>query len=162
MKNVGLALVDERRDLAHQRRTDADVPRLEQANHLVVHRLVADAVRDEVDAGAEQRLRVVEIEDVRRDAQPVLVRLIDHGRRTTSSGIFVVVPRLSSTRILMRSGFIAATRSTSLRAASAVGRVDHRTGDEEPRAVERGRRLRVAQLETGLAVAAEAHTVVTP
>ena len=55
--------------------------RLEHGNELVVDVLVAHAVRERVDAGADQPLGVLEIEDVRGDPQAALVRLVDDRRR---------------------------------------------------------------------------------
>ena len=71
--------VDERRDLPRQRRHIRGLPRLHQRQELLVHVPVPHAVGDHVDAGAEQILGVVEIEDVRGDAQPAGVCLVDHG-----------------------------------------------------------------------------------
>ena len=48
-------------------------------HELVVDVLVANAVRERVEPGAHQPLRILEVEDVRGDAQPVLVRLVDDG-----------------------------------------------------------------------------------
>ena len=113
-------------------------------------------MRDEVDAGTEERLRVVEVEDVGRDAQAVLVRLIDHGRRRLERHLgrraeVVVDANLDEIR------FHRGDAIDFLARGLGRGRVDHRAGDKEARAIERGRRLRVAKLEPGLSVAPEAH-----
>ena len=52
-------------------------PRLEQAHHLGVRFVIAEHVREAVDVGAQQILDVRERDDVRDDAQVVLVRFVD-------------------------------------------------------------------------------------
>ena len=50
------------------------------ANDLVVHVRIANAVCKRVEVGAQQRFRIRQIEDVRGHANPALVGFIDHGR----------------------------------------------------------------------------------
>ena len=50
---------------------------LPQRQELVVDRAVANAVRERIDAGADQPLAVFEIEHMRGDAEALLVRLVD-------------------------------------------------------------------------------------
>ena len=52
---------------------------LEHRHQLVVDVLVANAVRERVEPGADEPLGVLQIEDVRGDPQPALVRLVDDG-----------------------------------------------------------------------------------
>ena len=67
-------------------RNQLDVrPLLEQRDELVVYVFVPDAVREHIDAGTQQPLRILESKDVGGDAELVLVGLVDdrsiHGRR---------------------------------------------------------------------------------
>ena len=70
--------VDERRDLPRQGRHVGRLGGLHQREKLLVNVPVPDAVGDHVNSGAQQILRVVEIEDVRGDAESALVCLVDH------------------------------------------------------------------------------------
>src|SRR5262249_38103970 len=53
--------------------------RLEHGHRLVVDVFVANAVRERVEPGAHETLRIVHVEDVRSDPQPAIVRLVDDG-----------------------------------------------------------------------------------
>ena len=61
------------------RREDHVRTLLEHRHQLVVDILVANSVRERVDSGADEPLRVLEIEEVRGDPQAPLVRLVDDG-----------------------------------------------------------------------------------
>ena len=77
-------LVHERRDVARQCRDVFDVARLDRRDGRLVHGLVADAVGDDVEPLVEQPLRVAQVEQMRRGANPARVRLIDE--RTVHGG----------------------------------------------------------------------------
>ncbi len=74
-------LVHERRNIAHQGRAQTGVPRLELLDERRIDRHVAYAVSNEVAACGEHVLGVLQIEDVRRDLQAQLVRLVDGGAK---------------------------------------------------------------------------------
>ena len=63
-----LGLVHERRHLARQRRTVADVAPLQRSDQFLIDSGVAHAVRDEVGAGVEHGFRVRQVEEMNGDA----------------------------------------------------------------------------------------------
>ena len=149
-------LVDEGRHLAHERRTHADVSLFEFADDVRVDVGVADAVRDVVGSRVEQRLGVGEVEEVRGDAQPSLVRLVDDGaidlgRHLGRRAKVVVDADLDDVHLLIRD-------AGNLRACFVrrVGR-QHRPGEKHASVVERRCRLRRSRREyrRGLATEAE-------
>ena len=80
-------------------------PRLHQRHELVVDVAVAHAVREGVDAGLQQPLRVLEREDVRGDAELVLVRFVDDGavelgRQLLELAVAIVDPDLDDVDLL--------------------------------------------------------------
>jgi hypothetical protein len=81
--------VDERRDFARQLRAVRHVPRLHQRNELVVDVVFADAVCDDVDAGAKQIFGVVQIEQISGHAQARdgALRRSPHDRRRGTFGL---------------------------------------------------------------------------
>ena len=80
---------------------------LEHGHQFVVDVLVANAVREGVDPGTHEPLRVLEIEDVRGDPQPALVRLVDDGaiefrRQLLVLAVPVVDPDLDDVDLVRR------------------------------------------------------------
>ena len=135
--------VGEGRDLAHQCRAVADVPPLHHRDERVIDRDVANAVGDEVRTRVQHRLGIVEIKEVHGDAQPFLVRLVDDRlvdlRRHLRRRAEVVVDADLDDVHLHRRIFV--------HERDRVGGgywFEHRSGDEQPRAIERRRPLRIS------------------
>jgi hypothetical protein len=111
-------------------------------------------VGDEVGAGVEHRLRVLEVEEMHGDAHVLLVRFVDHGlvdlRRHLLRGAEVVVHA-----DLHDVGFHR--RHFADLFARLVGRLrrENRTRDIQARPIERRDVLRIARLEAGFLVVAE-------
>ena len=78
-EEVGNLGIDEGRDLPDERGHIADAGLAHQVEELLVHRPVADAVRDQRRAGPEHFLGVVEIEDVGRHGDAGLFGQFHHG-----------------------------------------------------------------------------------
>src|SRR6185295_16299890 len=68
--------------------------RLEHGHRLLVDVLVTNAVRERVDSGAHEPLRVVHVEDVRRNPQPAIVRFVDDGGILCGSYLLDLTPAL--------------------------------------------------------------------
>ena len=89
-------------------------------DELVVDVPVAHAVSKRIDPGAQQSLRILEREDVSRDAELVLVGLVDDRAVQRPDVSFLYLPSRSSTQILTKSTFLAASSCTAFRASASV------------------------------------------
>ena len=74
------ARVLEYRKVARQRRDIPDIPAFELSDERRIDILIANAVRDDIEAGAHEPFRVCEVEEVRRDSEVALVRFVDQRR----------------------------------------------------------------------------------
>jgi hypothetical protein len=77
----------------------------DRLDELVVHVLVAHQMREAVDACGDEAFRIGEVEDVRVDADAVLVRFVDDGaveRRTQlrRAAVAIVHPDLDEVHLL--------------------------------------------------------------
>ena len=150
-----------------QRRHDHDAPLHDRLHHLVVHLCVACEVREAVDAGGDQPLRIGEIEDVRVDADAALVRLVDDGaieRRTQlgCAAVAVVDPDLDEVDLLccelphIAPAFCVrrdVVRNALVRvgARPCIRRAHAAAGREQTRAAKTSRGLVLADLERRIA-----------
>ena len=146
-------LVDVGRDLAHQGRADADAAVGQQVDQFLVDVEVADAVGDEVGAGLQQPLGVVEVVEVRGQLQAALVgrvddRPVDFRRHLLGGAEVVVDPDLDEVDV-----HVGRRVHPLRRLLGGVGD-DDRTGHAQPRVGQAGT-LAVAHRDALGAVAAE-------
>src|SRR4249919_1481158 len=79
---------------------------LPQRQELIVDRAVADAVRERIDAGADETFAILQVEDMRGDAEVVLMRLVDDrpvevGRELLELAVAGVDPDLDDVDLLV-------------------------------------------------------------
>ena len=91
----------------------------EHGHQFVVDVPVAHAMRERVDPGTYEPLRVLESEDVRGDPEPSLVRLVDDGAIEFRSQLLVLAIPCVDPDLTM-STWCAASSSTALRPSAAV------------------------------------------
>ena len=149
-------LVRERRDLARQRRAQAHVARGHEPDELGVDVAIAHAVRQEIHAGLQERFRVGQIEHVRCDTQVARVRLLDDRAKDLRLHLLgraevVVHADLDPVGVEVRRDIEGRT------GLMRIGRRDHRPRQEDARASEIRRALRVARAEARLPIAAQTH-----
>ena len=136
---------------------------LEHRHQLVVDVPVAHAVGERVESGADQTLRVLELEDVRGDPEPALVGLVDDGAVDLGGELLVLaVPRvdpdlddvdLAGRELLDRlPAFRVARDPVRHRRAPRLGHRDPAPGAEKPGGAGHGL---LAQIEHLVAVRAE-------
>ena len=102
-------------------------------------------MRDEVGAGVEHALGVIEIEEMDRDAQPLRVRLLDD--RAIDVRRHLGRPRIVDADLDDVDFHRRVAVDERARLFGRLG-IEHRTGDEQPRAIERGRALIIADSES--------------